>query len=278
MRRTLTKRVIALAAILGLGFMGFGATCNLLHFSLTQIGTHDTFAGELQNNTGANFLGHKFKVAFVNSNGDVVDTKTGVDGCLRSWQNGASDFFSVASTTSSSTTAAAIGSLDLGSPLIVGTTVNGDATISNVVTSRDATSMTVTGTLKNNDSVTLTSPAVCIVVYNSSNNVVTTAKGTLSSITAGASRDFSVTVTVPDSTTSVNHVDVWADGLENNIPIDPVSRTGATVATATPTNTATVTATPCSTGGTPTTCTPTATPTTTLTPTPTNTATATPTP
>lgn len=277
MRRTVTKRLIALTAIVGLGLAGFAGTCNLLHFSMTQIGTSDTFAGELQNNTGANFLGHKFKVAFVDANGNLVATKTGVDGCLRSWQNGRSDFFSVSSGLGSASTSAAIGSLDLGSPLVVGTTVNGNATISNVTTSRNGASLVVTGTLRNNDSVELASPAVCAVVYNSSDNVVTTQKVTVASLNSNTQENFTVTVTVPDSTTSVSHVDVWADGLENNVPISPISLTGQAVATATPTNTATATATPCFTGTgttTPVACTPTPTATSTNTPT----ATATPTP
>lgn len=274
MRRTVTKRLIALTAIVGLGLAGFAGTCNLLHFSMTQIGTSDTFAGELQNNTGANFLGHKFKVAFVDANGNLVATKTGVDGCLRSWQNGRSDFFSVSSGLGSASTSAAIGSLDLGSPLVVGTTVNGNATISNVTTSRNGASLVVTGTLRNNDSVELASPAVCAVVYNSSDNVVTTQKVTVASLNSNTQENFTVTVTVPDSTTTVSHVDVWADGLENNVPISPISLTGQAVATATPTNTATATATPCNAGGTPVACTSTPTATSTNTPT----ATATPTP
>jgi hypothetical protein len=266
LRSKLTKRLIALTAIVGLGLAGFAGTCNLLHFSMTQIGTSDTFGGELQNNTGANFLGHKFKVAFVDANGNLVVTKTGVDGCLRSWQNGRSDFFSVSSGFAASNTSAAIGSLDLGSPLVVGTTVNGNATISNVATSRTGASLVVTGTLRNNDSVQLVSPAVCAVVYNSSDNVVTTQKVSLASLNSASQEDFSVTVIVPDSTTSVSHVDLWADGLENNVPISPISVTGQSIATATPTvtctptNTATVTGTP---------------PTSTNTPTATNTSTAT---
>ncbi|HEX5478792.1 MAG TPA: FxLYD domain-containing protein [Dehalococcoidia bacterium] len=266
MRSRLTKRLIALTAILGLGLAGFAGTCNLLHFSMTQIGTGDTFGGELQNNTGANFLGHKFKVAFVDANGNLVSTKTGVDGCLRSWQNGRSDFFSVSSGLGSASTSAALGSLDLGSPLVTGTTVQGDSSISNVATSRNGTNLVVTGTLHNSDSVTLASPAICAVVYNSSGNIVTTNKVTLSSLGTGAQENFTVSVTVPDSTTSVSRVDLWSDGLENNIPTSPISVTGQSIATATPTvtctptNTATVTGTP---------------PTSTNTPTATNTTTAT---
>jgi len=268
------KRIIALLAIVGLGLAGFAGTCNLLHTSLTQIGSSDTYAGELQNNTGANFLGHKFKVAFVDANGNVVSTKTNVSGCLRSWQNGASDFFSVPSGVGASTTTAAIASIDYGQPLVVGNTITGDVSLTNVTVVRNGTSLVVSGTIKNNDSVTLTSPAVCAVVYSSAGNVVVTGKTTPGNLSSGASQTFTVTIVVPNSTSNVNKVDLWADGLENNVPIDPVSVTGRAVNLATATPTATPTSTPCSSGGTPVACTATNTPTATNTATPT----ATPTP
>lgn len=265
------KRIIALLAIVGLGLAGFAGTCNLLHMSLTQIGTTDTYAGELQNNTGGNFLDHKFKVTFVDINGNIVDQRTNVSGCLRSWQNGASDFFSVASTVSASTTTNAIASLDFGQPLVAGNTVTGNAAITNVTIVRNATSLTVTGTLANNDSTTLTSPVVCAIVYNSSGNAVVMGKTSVGSLGTGANSAFTITVTVPDSTTTVNHVDLWSDGLENGVPIDPVSTTGRGVNLATATPTFTSTSTPCG-GTTPVACT--------ATPVPTNTPapTATPTP
>jgi hypothetical protein len=270
------KRIIALLAIVGLGLVGFAGTCNLLHTSLTQIGSNDTYAGELQNSTGANFLGHKFKVAFVDANGNIVDTRTNVSGCLRSWQNGSSDFFSVASNVSSSTTTAAIAAIDFGQPLVVGNTIAGDVTLSNVTVVRNGTSLVVSGTIKNNDSVTLSSPAVCAVVYSSAGNIIVTGKTSPSSLSAGASETFTVTIIVPNSSATVNHVDLWADGLENNVPISPVSVTGRAVNIATATPTATATSTPCSSGGTPVACTPTNTPTPTNTATPTATATPTP--
>jgi hypothetical protein len=280
------KRVIAILAIVGLGLAGFAGTCNLLNFSLTTVGANDVYGAQLQNNTGANFLSHSFKVAFVDANGNVVDTKFGVPGCLRSWQNGASDFFSVRSVAASSTTVNAIGALDLSSPLTVGTTVAGNSTLSNITSVRNATSLAITGTLRNNDTVTLQAPSVCVVVYDSSGNVIITSKLNLGDLAPNTNNNFTVpAITVPDNASTINHFSIWSDGLENNVPTNPISVTGQAVTLATATPTSTATATPCVVTvatATSVACTATATPTATSTLTPTatatNTATATPTP
>jgi hypothetical protein len=270
-------------ALIGLVLVGAGP-CNLLNFSFTLIGSTDTFGGQLQNNTGANFLVHSFKVGFVDANGNQVDLKTNVPGCLRSWQNGASDFFSVASTQAAGTTAAALGSLDLQSTLTAGNTVATNAALSNLAattpslagsgsTSTTAT-LTVTGTLKNNDGVTYGAPAVCVVLFNTSGGVVVVQKATYGDLGSGASMTFSIQVTVPSSTTSVSSIAVWADGVENGTPTTPISGTVGVVVgtpTATPCPTKTSTPTTTSTAST-------STPTATNTNTPTNTATSTTTP
>ncbi len=227
------KRIIAVLAIVGLGLAGFAGACNLLNFSLTQVGANDIYGAQLQNNTGTNFLAHSFKTGFVDANGNLVDSRTGVSGCLRSWQNGASDYFSVTSTVGAATTANAIGALDLGSPLIVGNTISTSSALSNVKASTPAlsavgqtsatVSMTVSGTLKNNDSTTYAAPNICAVVFNNNNQVVLTQKQTFGDLGTGASTNFSMSVTVPNSSTSVSSVVVWADGLENNVPTTPIS-------------------------------------------------------
>lgn len=232
------KRLVAILAIAGLGLLGFAGACNLLNPSLTQIGASDTYGAQLQNNTGGNFLAHSFKVAFVDANGNLVDQKTNVQGCLRSWQNGASDFFSVQSSLGAASTTNAIGSLDLGSPLVAGTTVSTSAalsaltattpTLSSVNPTSATTTLTVKGTLKNNDSVTYVSPNVCVVVYGTTGQIVVTQKLTgIGDLTTNASTNFTVSVTVPNSTASVNSVAVWADGLENNVPTTPISLTSS---------------------------------------------------
>ncbi|MHB8516664.1 MAG: hypothetical protein ACYDCT_14925 [Dehalococcoidia bacterium] len=223
------KKLAAILAIVGLGLAGFAGTCNLLQTSLTQIGTTDTYAGALQNNTGANFLAHKFKVAFVDINGNVIDQRTNVSGCLRSWQNGTSDFFSVASIQPAASTAAAIASLDYSQPLTGGTTLATSSTVTSVAASLNSTTLTVTGTLRNNDAVTLVQPNVCAVVYNSSGTILVTQMSSLADLAISTSANFSLSIAVPGSTVSSNTVTVWADGLENNIPTTPISSVSTAV-------------------------------------------------
>ncbi len=231
------KRIVAI--MLALGLMSFAGTCVLTNFTLTNTdGTHDTFGAQFINNTGANFLGHDFVVAFVDANGNVVDTQT-VQGCLRSWQNGASDFFSATSIQSASVTAAALARLGFDPALTAGTTVPGNAVITNVSVTLNGTTLTITGKITNNDSAILSAPAVCAVVYNSTGQVVITSKTTAGDLSTGVASNFTVTITVPNNTTTVNHVDLWADGLKAGTPITPISATGNAVVTATPTPAAT---------------------------------------
>ncbi|MDE3095874.1 MAG: FxLYD domain-containing protein, partial [Chloroflexota bacterium] len=217
------KKLAAILAVVGLGLAGFAGTCNLLQTSLTQIGATDTYAGALQNNTGANFLGHKFKITFVDAYGNIIDQRTNVSGCLRSWQNGTSDFFSVASTQPAASTVSAIASLDYSQPLTAGSTLATNSTVTGVTASLNSTTLTVAGTLRNNDAVTMVSPDVCAVVYNSSGNITVTQMSTLGSLNPGTSINFTMSITVPGSTVSSNTVTVWADGLENNVPTTPIS-------------------------------------------------------
>ena len=223
------KKLAAILAVVGLGLAGFAGTCNLLQTSLTQIGSTDTYAGALQNNTGANFLGHAFKVTFVDAYGNIIDQRTNVSGCLRSWQNGTSDFFSVASTQPAASTVSAIASLDYSQPLVAGSTLATSSTVTGVTASLNGTTLTVAGTLRNNDAVTMVSPDVCAVVYNSSGNIVVTQMSTLGSLNPSTSINFTMSITVPGGTVSSNTVTVWADGLENNVPTTPIQSASTVV-------------------------------------------------
>ena len=69
-------RKLFIGALLLAGLAAFAGTCTLQHYQLTKIGTHDTYAGEIHNDTGANFLQHNIVVAFTDSDGTVVETKT----------------------------------------------------------------------------------------------------------------------------------------------------------------------------------------------------------
>jgi len=253
----LTKKFLA-AGLVVAGLLAFAGTCTIQNVSLTKIGSHDVFAGELHNDSGANFLGHKIVVAFLDSSGAVVDTKT-VTPCLRTLQNGEADFFSVASSASSSSTSVGLARLALDSTLKVGDAETGDGTISNVVIQREDgdTVLHISGTFKNTDSTKLTEPTVCAVVYSSDNKVVLVGKDeSLNDLAHNASDTFSMDLTVIDDSDIIDHVDFYVDGFKDDVPIAPISDLNNSVCLCTPTRTPT-------------------TPTVTQTPTPTATATAT---
>ena len=243
--------------MLGLGIAalaGFAGTCTITNITLTSFGGHKTYAGKLTNNSGADLLQHNIRVAFFNSSNQLVETKV-TTGCLRSLQNGSSNFFSVQTTADGSNVNAAIPALAFDSSLKAGATASGNFTLSNLSIWRQTTTLHVTGTIKNLDSSTLTSPQACAVVYDSSGNVLVVATGTTSDLTQNATGSFTITLTVPDDSTSVSRVDVWADGFEGGVPVSPISSTGLGAPTVTPTPANTSTVTPTATN------TPTATPT-----------------
>ncbi len=267
------KKLIV-AAVFGLaGLAAFAGTCTVTHISLVETdGTHDTFGGQIDNGSGVNILNHNFLVAFLDANNNLVETKT-VPGCLRSMQDGTSDFFSATSTELSSNTKVGLARLAFDSAFKVGGVADGDVSLSDIEVSRNGETLSITGTIKNNDNDTLVDPAVCIVVRDSDDNVLITGKDTsINDLDEDETDTFSVAITVPDDETA-DTVDVWVDGLDgssDDAPIAPASDLNNAVgeSTATPTGTP-ATSTPT---GTPATETPTATPTDTATPT------ATPTP
>lgn len=279
--------VVAIIAIAGLA--AFAGTCTVINISLTPIGTHDTAAGELRNDSGVNILEHKFMVTFLDSSNNIVETKT-VSGCLRSVQNGTSDFFSVEATAGSSTTSsflARLANYAEDPSFKIGNTVSGDVTFSGLRISRFGGTIKISGTLKNNSGDQLFDPKVCAVVYSNGDKVVIVGSdSSLNDLSTGATDTFLISLTVPDSTSTIDHVDLYADGLSGSSsgpPISPESSidNSVTVCNATSTPTNTNTSTPV---GSPTptpTNTPdpsnTATPTGSATPTKTNTPTATPT-
>lgn len=269
------KKKLLIAGFLLMGLAAFAGTCTITHISLTKIGSNDVFAGEVHNDSGANLLQHNVIVAFLDSSGAVLETKTATT-CLRTLPNGGADFFSAKSSKSASLTTVGLARIVFDGTLKIGTAETGDLTISNLqVGRRDDTDLVVAGKVKNNDNTRLEDPTVCVVVYTDDDNVVIVGKDeSLSNLDEDDTDTFSITLTVPDSTTTVDHVDVYVDGLVDDVPILPESDTNNSVdvcdtATSTPTpggptNTPTNTATPT---GTPTT---TATATNTLSPTPTS--------
>jgi hypothetical protein len=230
------------------GVMAFAGTCVVKNVSLTKIDGHDVFAGELHNDSGANFLGHKILVAFLDSSGTVVETKNAPT-CLRTLQNGEADFFSVASTKSSSVTSVGLARMLIDSSMKVGDAETGDGTFSNIViTRKNETDLKITGTFKNTDDTKLTVPTICAVVYDQDDNVVVVeTDDSLSDLSHNATDTFSIEITVIDESDIIDHVDLYADGEKDDVPIAPISDLGNDVdecRTFTPTRTATATNTP----------------------------------
>jgi len=238
------------------GLAAFAGTCTVSKVGFTTIGTHDTAAGQIDNNSGVNILQHKIKVAFLNDANSIIEIKT-VNGCLRSLQDGTSDFYSVAADANQADTThslARLANFEEDPSFKIGTTTPADLTVTTTNIARTGTSLTVTGTIKNNGANLITSTMACIVVRDTDGNVIIVGRDDVISdlATSGTNQTqaFSVTLTVPSSSTTVKTVDVWVDGIDdsNSKIIKPQSNLGNTVktcstATATPTNTAVGTAT-----------------------------------
>ena len=243
------KRVIPLALLGFVALAAIAATCTIQNESLTQIGEHDTFGGELHNDSGVDILSHKVRIAFLNSSGGVIETRT-IQGCLRSLQDGGANFFSLASQQDASDTSIALArmaNLQEDPGFKVGGVVQGNVEISNVVVTRTGTELVVTGTIKNVDGDALEDPAACVVVYNDDGRVVVVGRDVLNDLAVDATGNFEVTLTVPDDADDVDSVDIWVDGLEDGTPTGPESSEGhavTVVATGTPTPAATNTPVP----------------------------------
>ena len=233
------KRIIAILGIIGLGIGGLRGGLQPAELRAYAGGCkRASTAREMQNNTGTNFLAHSFKAGFVDLNGNLVDSR---DGRVRlpafMAERNVGLLLGDGATSAAATTANAIGALDLGSPLIVGNTVATSATLSSVTASTPTLSnvgqtsatvtMTIRGTLKNNDGVTYAGANVCAVLFNTSGQVVLTQKQSLGDLATGATNNFTMSVTVPNSTASVSTVTVCADALENNVPTTPISSSAA---------------------------------------------------
>jgi hypothetical protein len=219
-------------AVFGLaGLAAFAGTCTISHISLVSTdGTHKTFAGQLDNTSGVNILQHNFLVAFIDGSNNLVET-TSPSGCLRSIQNGKSDFFSAVSTNAASGISVGLARIAFDSTFKVGTTSSQNVSITDVTANRATTTLTVAGKVTNNASDTLFSPNACIVVRTSAGNVLITGKASMSDISASANRTFSTTITVPNDSTA-STVDIWVDGLDSgNNPTTPQQHTDKPITT-----------------------------------------------
>ena len=240
-----TRFIPAIAMVIA-GVAAFAGTCTFQDTRFTNIANHDTYAGEVVNDTGVSFLATNVDVSFLDSNNDLVESER-VTPALRSFQAGAVNFFSATASADASETSSATASLETDSTLETGTTVAGDFGLSNIVAERaaDSTVLHVTGTITNNGSSLLDEPHVAVVVGDENGAVVVVATNVdISDLSSGESASFAVDVTVPDSTSIVSTIDVWADGLIDGVPVNPISSTGVSVVELAATATATATSTP----------------------------------
>jgi len=219
------RRSRVFGALLLVSLLGFAGTCTFQHLSLTTVGGSQIFAGEVHNGTEANMLQHSVLVSFVNAGGTVLETQT-VTPCLRSLPAGGVDFFSATSTVAAGQATAGLARVATDGTLKLGQTAAGSATFSGVAAKRANTALTTTGTVKNTDTAALASPVVCAVAYSAAGNVLSVGTGALSDLAAGASGTFSVTVLVPNTTGSADHVDLYVDGLKAGVPTAPSSSLG----------------------------------------------------
>lgn len=246
------KKWLALG-VLGLGAIAaFAGTCTVVNIRMTEVNGKAVFGGEVQNDSGADFLQHNILVAFINEDNEVLETKT-VSGCLRTLLDGGSNYFSATSTSDFDDVKAAFARLSFDGTLTAGEPEDGDLTISNLKISRLDGELKVTGKIKNEDNDKLWDPAACVVVRDDDGRIVVVGRTTaIDDLAEDAEDTFSITIKVPDSTTVVNEVDVHVDGLEggddeDGTPIEPISDVDNDVtncdATSTPQNTTTATAT-----------------------------------
>ena len=232
MKKWLALGVLGIAAI-----AMFAGTCVIVNIRLTEVNGKAVFAGEIQNDSGADFLQHNILVAFIGNSNQLLETKNAPTSslCLRTLLDGGSNYFSATSISDFDDVKAGLARLAFDGVLKAGDPEIGDLTISDLVVSREGDTLTVTGTITNDDDDELFDPAVCIVVRDDDGNVVIVGKdSTLSDLDEDDADTFKVTLTVPDDADIVADVDVHVDGLEGSagssgVPIAPISDVGNAV-------------------------------------------------
>jgi hypothetical protein len=249
------KKWLVLGLLAATAVAAFAGTCVIKNGRLTTIDGKKVFAAQIDNDSGVDILQHNYIVAFVDGSGNVLETKT-VEGCLRSLQDGGTNYYSVKSTTAAGSIANSLSRIAFDSAFKVGQTESIDATLSEVRIRREDDSLKVSGKVKNNDSEQLDDINVCVVVKDEDGNILVVAKtSNIDDLDEDDEDDFSITVQVLDDENDVDKVDVFVDGLVDGVPTDAESdvdnnvtncsdptntptRTNTPIGTATPTNTA----------------------------------------
>ena len=248
------KKLLAVGLLGAIGVLFMAATCTVTNTRFTAIHGKNVFAGELKNDSGVNILGHKYRVAFIDSSNNLIEAKT-VDGCMRSVKNGESDYFSAKSTSADSASdyaLARMANLSEDTTFKVGDQAASDITISNLDIRRDGDNLRVTGTIKNNSSDKLYSPNACVVVFDDNGDVLIVQVDTsINDLAHNATDTFDVSIDLTDISgiaSAVDTVDVGVDGLDGSASGTPVvpewDRNNSVEVCGTPTNTPAATNTP----------------------------------
>lgn len=207
------KKKLALLVLAGASLAAFAGTCVFRNDATTDVNGDAVYGSELRNETGVDFLGHKFVVAFLNDDLVVIETQT-VDGCLRSLQADASDFFSVDSNEDFDDVEVVLRRVATDSTLKLGETVDGELTYDNIEAIRDGNELVVTGNVENTSGDDLEDVRVCAVVYNNTDDVsVVERDDTTFDLDDGDDANFSITLEVGDDEDDSDFVDIWGDAI-----------------------------------------------------------------
>ena len=122
------KKWLVLGLLSVTALAAFAGTCVISNGRLTTIGSKKIFAAQMDNNSGVDILQHNFIVAFVDSSGNVLETKT-IEGCLRSLQDGGTNYYSVKSTTAAANVANSLSRIAFDSNFKVGQTESSNITL-----------------------------------------------------------------------------------------------------------------------------------------------------
>ena len=239
MKKLLVAGVLGIAALASIA-----ATCVVKNTSLETIDDDAVYGAELKNETTADFLAHRFVVAFFDEDLDLIETKT-VTGCLRSLQANTSNFYSASYSGDADDVEAVLSRLAVDGSLRAGETAPGDLVISDVEAVRNGESLTVTGTIESEENDDLEDVRACVVVYNEDGHVLRVQRDDATfDMSDGDSNNFTVNVAVADDDELVDHVSVWVDAInadEDDTPSEPVGKEDVDVAVGTPTPTSTST-------------------------------------
>jgi hypothetical protein len=247
------KKIAFLAALTAIGALLIAATCTIRGATVTVIDGNVWYSAEMEYDDGPNILNHKFAVGFIEGNTNP-STKT-VDGCLRSLQSGASNFYSADSGLDEGDADTAVSRLV--GPLTFGDVAEGDIVFDDVEATFNADDelVRVTGRLTNEGNDTLNNVRVCVVLRNDDDaiTIVRVDNNDYDGFDEDDTQDFSVDVPATDDEDDAVEVDVWVDAHnddDNDLPTEPQSELDVEVevcddptATATP-GTPTATATP----------------------------------